>query len=68
MHLGHVVQIFKPLGVSLVETLESRLSPCSWHLRLVSTPNEAKGGRPYLVTKDKLLSKVMLNWISYLGV
>ena len=28
-HLGHVAEIFKPLGVSLVESLESRLSPCS---------------------------------------
>ena len=26
---GNVVEIFKPLGVSLGECLESRLSPCS---------------------------------------
>ena len=46
-HLGHVTEIFKPLGVSLGPSLESRLSPCSWLLRLGSTPNKAKGGRPY---------------------
>ena len=28
-HLGHVEEIFKPLGVSLGASLESRLSPCS---------------------------------------
>ena len=28
-HLGHVAEIFKPLGVSLGGSLESRLSPCS---------------------------------------
>ena len=28
-HLGYVVEIFKPLGVSLGASLESRLSPCS---------------------------------------
>ena len=27
-HLGHVVEIFKPLSVSLGASLESRLSPC----------------------------------------
>ena len=26
------------------------------------------GGRPYYVTKDNLLSKVVLNWMGYLGV
>ena len=31
-HLGYVVEIFKPLGVSLGESLELRLSPCSWLL------------------------------------
>ena len=46
-HLGHVTEIFKSLGVSMGASLESRLSPCSWLLRLGSTPNEAKGGRPY---------------------
>ena len=46
-HLGHVAEIFKSLGVSLGASLKSRLSPCSWLLRLGSTPNEAKGGRPY---------------------
>ena len=46
-HLGYVAEIFKPLNVSLGEILESRLSPCSWLLRLGLTPNEAKGGRPY---------------------
>ena len=45
-HLGHVAEIFKPLGASLGASLESRVSPCSWLLRLGSTPNEAKGGRP----------------------
>ena len=28
-HLDHVAEIFKPLGVSLGASLESRLSPCS---------------------------------------
>ena len=28
-HLGYVAEIFKPLGVSLGASLESRLSPCS---------------------------------------
>ena len=28
-HLGHVAEIFKPLGVSLGASLESRLPPCS---------------------------------------
>ena len=28
-HLGHMAEIFKPLGVSLGASLESRLSPCS---------------------------------------
>ena len=28
-HMGHVAEIFKPLGVSLGASLESRLSPCS---------------------------------------
>ena len=28
-HLGHMAEIFKPLGVSLGESLELRLSPCS---------------------------------------
>ena len=65
---GDVAEIFKPLDVSLGASLESRLSPYSWLLRLGSTPNEAKGGRPYYVTKDNLLSKVTLNWMSYLGV
>ena len=46
-HLGHVAEIFKPLGVSLGASLKSRLSPCSWLLHLGSTPNEAKAGRPY---------------------
>ena len=45
-HPGHMAEIFKPLGVSLGESLESRLSPCSWLLRLGSTPNETKGCRP----------------------
>ena len=67
-HLCHVAEIFKPLNVSLGASLKSRLSPYSWLLRLVSTPNGAKGGRPYYVTKDNLLSEVMLNWMSYLGV
>ena len=46
-HLGHMAEIFKPLGVSLGASLESRISPCSSLLRLGSTPNEAMGGRPY---------------------
>ena len=46
-HPSHVAEIFKPLGVSLGASLESRLSPCSWLLCLGSTPNKAKGGRAY---------------------
>ena len=46
-HLGHMAEIFKLLGASLGACLDSRLSPCSWLLHLGSTPNEAKGGRPY---------------------
>ena len=47
-HLGgNVAKIFKPLGLSLEVSLESRMPPCSWLLHLGSTPNEAKGGRPY---------------------
>ena len=46
-HRGYMAEMFKPLSVSLGASLESRLSPCSWLLRLGSTPNEAKGGRPY---------------------
>ena len=48
---GDVAEIFKPLGVSLGASIESRLSACSWLLHLGSIPNEAKGGRPYLVAK-----------------
>ena len=65
---GDMEDIFKPLSVSLGAILESRVSPCSWLLCLVSTSNEAKGGRPYLVTKEKLFSMMMLSWMSYLGV
>ena len=46
-HLSYVAEIFKPLGVSLGASLESTLSPCSLLLCLGSTPNKAKGGRPY---------------------
>ena len=56
-HLGYVAEIFKPLDVSLGASLESRLSPCSWLLRLGSTPNEAKGVDPI-----KLLRKNDLVW------
>ena len=49
--LGHMAQIFKPLGVSLGASLESRMSPCSWLLRLGQPLIEAKGGRPYEVAK-----------------
>ena len=65
---GNVAEIFKPLSMSLGASLESRLSPCSWLLRLGSTPNEAKGGRPYQVTKENYFSMMMLNWDSCLGV
>ena len=39
---GDVAEIFKPLGVSLGVSLESRLSPCSWILRLGLTPTTYK--------------------------
>ena len=54
-HLGYMAEIFKPLSMSLGESLELRLSPCSWLLRLGSTRNKSKGGRPYWITKANYL-------------